>query len=107
MTTATLHHDHKTATHADMDRAPVLFEKQLRSVMAVVFLQQGRKFANASKPEQIKFTDKDHKDVVDRIKPTLMQVFKIGGDKALKSIRKFPKGSREIGRKSEDRKSVV
>ena len=96
MTTTTLYHSHKTATHADMDRAPVRFEKQLQSVMAVVFLQQGRKFASVSKPEQIKFTDKDHKDVVDRIKPTLMQVFKTGGDKALKSIRKFPKGSRTV-----------
>lgn len=86
--------EHIASHKARMDRAPARDEAELRRVMAGVFRKQAA--ATPTDPDKVKFTDADHKAVVDAVRPVLMRVFKKGGDKALRSIRRFPgKAKRE------------
>jgi len=85
-----------------MGTPPPKSEEVLRDIIAGVFKKQkseviGRLATLMKNPKKASVGDEWNEAIVKATRPVVMAIYKVGGDKALKSIRKFPKKSGKKG----------
>jgi len=78
-----------------MGTPPPKAEESLRAVMSGIFQKQKKATLQnlpglAAAPKKIKAREADIKAIVQAVSPILHGIYKAGGDKALKTVRKFP-----------------